>query len=83
MIFRSIDSDLVSFILHIYQNGYVTATSQKIYTGFKYYMTIWNLRDLGLIMVKGTINGRKAWTLTDKGIAVAEAFKILREKKII
>lgn len=61
-----------TFVAHIRKHGYVTKRSQPFYHGLGYYMTVWDLRDAGVIAEDGTNEGNeKMWKLTEKGVKLA------------
>jgi len=83
MLFRNIPKKVVDLVLFAYLNGYVTSRNQNIVKGAMFYLTIWDLRDKGIIRYAGFVNGRKAWELTEKGREFAEILYILRKKGFV
>lgn len=69
-----------NFLLHINKKGFITRKTQSFYISrIGYYMTIWNLRDLGIIEESGNDNGEKKWILTGKGEEICEHLEKLKE----
>jgi len=83
MIFDKITSKLADLILFVYYNGYITSTNQNIVKGTLFYITIWDLRDKGILRYVGFVNGKKAWTLTEKGKELAKILYMLRKRGFI
>jgi hypothetical protein len=64
----------INILFHIHRKGYITK-KESDYGGYKYYFSIWRLRDLGLINMGGVENGnQKMWTLSDMGKEVCKCF---------
>jgi len=82
-LFDKITSKLVDFILFVYTNGYVTRSNQNIIKGTMFYLLVWELRDKGILVYDGIVNGRKAWKLSGKGEELAKIFSELRKKGFI
>jgi hypothetical protein len=69
----------IELLLQIEKRGKVTKKSSE-YGGLQYYMSVWRLRDLGLIKVKYTdATNQKVWELNTKGKETVAHIKAIRE----
>jgi hypothetical protein len=69
----------IELLLQIEKKGKVTKKSSE-YGGLQYYMSVWRLRDLGLIKVKYTdVINQKVWELNTKGKEIVLHIKAIKE----
>lgn len=63
----------IKFLIELYNLGYHTRKTQKIWNSLvAYYLNTWLLRDNGLIREDGFEKNNKKWTLTEKGKRLVE-----------
>jgi len=68
---------IIEFINFMYENKGITKSENPF---FGYYISIWYLRDLGLIRENGVNEkNQKIWVLTQKGNDVAKKLKEIEE----
>lgn len=67
-----INESIMSILNYLKSNGKITR-SERPYSGLSFYLTIWYLRDKGIIYCDGVNERReKVWVLTDRGKRVID-----------
>jgi len=74
-----INNNIVSVLNYLKDRGKISK-SNRPFSGLQFYLTIWYLRDKGLIYCDGVNDRReKVWVLTDRGRRVIEILDELEE----